>query len=90
MNSELGMLMAEWIWPLDEFDRVSGHFKEYHLLTALSDYDTRSLLELNDLGNGDVYDIPDSPLAEISARFDLKISPKDSEYFLSRVSPEPR
>jgi hypothetical protein len=60
------MLMAQWVWVLEEFDRVSGKFRSRHRLADLSDEEARLLVGLADLGEGDLFDLPSASLAELS------------------------
>lgn len=77
----------KWVWVLDEFDRKSGRYCGSYVLPGLSDGDARSLLGLKELGMGDLYDVSDLSLGEISSRFGLKISPETCEYLLGREAP---
>ncbi|MFI1399556.1 hypothetical protein [Streptomyces sp. NPDC020681] len=78
------MLMTKWV--IEEFDRGSGQLRGRHRLAGLSDDDVKSLLGLTDLGSGDLYDIPEASLAELSLRFGLPVLPKEFEYLLGRES----
>lgn len=73
-------------WVMEEFDRKSGQFRRRYTLEGLSDDDARSLLGLASLGSGDLFDIPEPSLAELSLRFDLAVFPKEFEYLLGRES----
>jgi hypothetical protein len=72
--------MVEWV--LDEFDRDSGRFIGNYKLSGFSDADARSLLGLDEVQIGLVYDITETSLAEISARFGLIVHPEHREYLL--------
>ncbi|MFE9243303.1 hypothetical protein [Nocardiopsis sp. NPDC006938] len=72
--------MVEWM--LDEFDRDSGRFIGSYRISGLSDADAGSLLGVDEVRIGLVYDIPETSLAEISARFGLMVYPEHREYLL--------
>jgi hypothetical protein len=83
------MLMAHWVWVLEEFDRVSGKLRSRRRLADLSDEEARLLVGLAELGDGDLYDLPNASLSELSARYGLKPLPEKFEYLLGRESLEP-
>lgn len=78
--------MAHWVWLLEEFDRASGKFRSRHRLADLSDEEARSLVAPAELGNADLFDVPDSALAQLSTKYGLNLDPKKFEYLLGRGS----
>ena len=78
--------MAEWVWVLEAFDRGSGRFCSRHRLAGLTDAEARSLVGLADLGEGDLFDVPEVSLAELATRFRLKTLPEKFQYMLGRES----
>ena len=81
--------MPHWVWLLEEFDRASGKFRSRHKLANLSDEQARSLIAPAELGNADLFDVPDTALAQLSTRYSLNLDPKKSEYLLGRGSLDP-
>lgn len=69
-------------WVLEEFDRKSGSLRGRYRLGGLSDSDALTILELDDLGEADLYDVPDASLSYLAARFDLTITPSKFDYLL--------
>lgn len=80
--------MAQWVWVLEEFDRVSGKFRSRHRLADLSDEEARLLVGLAELGDGDLFGLSGASLAELSARYGLKPPSEEFEYLLGRESLE--
>lgn len=78
--------MARWVWQLDQFDSASGKYLGSTVLDQLSDQDVRDLLGLDELGEGDLYDLPEQALAVLARRFRMEISPGTVEYLLGRGS----
>ncbi|GAA1081179.1 hypothetical protein GCM10009642_18710 [Nocardiopsis metallicus] len=81
------MLVCEWVWVLHGFDRESGKYRVRHRLTGISDSEVARYLGLEDLGWGDIYDISESSLVDLSIRFGFKLFLKDFEYALGREAP---
>ncbi|MET9723569.1 hypothetical protein [Streptomyces zaomyceticus] len=85
MGDQYGQVAGECVavWLLEEFDRPTGTFRCRHLLAGLTDAEVRSWLGL-DRFDGDLYDVPDDRLMDVSRRYGIPVSPGEVEYLLSR------
>jgi hypothetical protein len=71
----------EWEWVLEEFDRKSGLLRNRYRLSGLADSDALTITGLDDLGDADLYNVPDASLSYLAARFGLTIIPSNSITF---------
>lgn len=71
-------------WVLEEFGRESEEFRSRHELPGLGDDEACALLELERLGDGDLFDVPDAALETLSRRFAVKTDPAGATYLLGR------
>lgn len=71
-------------WVLEEFGREAGEFRSRHALDGLSDDEVCALLQLERLGDGDLFDVPEAALETISRRFGMKTDPASATYLLGR------
>ncbi|MFB7395742.1 hypothetical protein [Streptomyces sp. NPDC056191] len=85
MGDQYGQVVGESVvvWLLEEFDRSTGTFRCRHLLAGLPDAEVQSWLGLDRL-DGDLYDVPDDRLMDVSRRYGIPVSPGEVEYLLSR------
>jgi hypothetical protein len=73
-------------WVLEEFDRKSGSLRDRYRLSGLADSDAMTILELDELGDADLYDVSDACLSYLAGRFGLTIIPSKFDYLLGRES----
>ncbi|MFG2334080.1 hypothetical protein ACGFMM_31330 [Streptomyces sp. NPDC048604] len=74
-------------WVLEEFGRESGEFRSRQELPGLGDDEACALLELENpeqLGDGDLFDVPDAAVETLAHRFGLKTDPAGATYLLGR------
>ncbi|MFJ6677455.1 hypothetical protein ACIQMJ_40695 [Actinosynnema sp. NPDC091369] len=78
--------MSEHVWSLETFDRATGEFVGYRILEGFSDDEVLDYLELDDVGAGDVYEIPLGSMNRIASRYEIVVDHDRCEYLLARVA----
>ena len=76
-----------WIWLLEVFNRHTGDFHERFHLDGISDIEVLGLLGMKDLGDGDIYDLPEESVKILGARFRIHVDLEEYEYLIGRGAP---
>ena len=70
-----------WVWTLEQFEKSSGRLVRRLRIDSLADDDVLNLIDADELGVADLFDVPSRSLDELSRRtgFDLD---QDLYYYL--------